>query len=153
MKSTPGTHGKKGDVPAEQNHASVVHHLGKNYTGKLAELFMQLLDHHQILTLKLNRIITKSYLDIQNIRYKLSKRNNNNDLLEASKVLCLPDFSEYCKAVKQSKHYVVQKQMMELKFFTAVILIKLGLSNQIMIHVIVLIMFHTSKCASINVQC
>ena len=57
--STKGSCAQRGSTRAEQNHASIVAHLGKKYTGEFEELLMFLLNRQHHLSLLTNTELVK----------------------------------------------------------------------------------------------
>lgn len=106
--SIEGSYGKRGSTHAEQNHASIMAILGKDFVGQLEDLLKILLERQERLNKQYNTELSEAYHDMLILNEKLQSQNKHPILIDASKHLSKFSYERFEKAYQDSQHYYVE---------------------------------------------
>ena len=108
--STHGSCCRRGSQLAEVNHSSVIHYIGKDFTGELEELLIILLNrqkHHYKIA---NDLLVKDGNEMRIIVEKLKNNSTNPLLLEAANFLNSSAYKSFLTQYEDSVNYQVQEE-------------------------------------------
>ena len=106
--SIEGSCGKRGSTHAEQNHASIMAILGKDFVGQLEDLLKILLERQERLNKQYNTELSEAYHDMLMKHQSLMNANKDQILIDASKHLSKWSYDRFEKAYKASSQYTVE---------------------------------------------
>ena len=103
--STSGSCCHRGSTRAEQNHSSVMSHIGKDYVGELEEILLLLLKRQMNKTLQDNNQLSKEYFSSRIISTPDTSIDPNNILVQAKNNLCEFGYEMFKGSFTQANHY------------------------------------------------